>query len=138
VDREEIRPVHADAQEVCMDIEFPQEPGALLKNRDLFVRPIRRIRQSNADGKRLYRCKMAAAGHGHSLPLDTGFKSAIHGIEKVPAMRLNVKADQIRAQQTVEQFMLPRADSERFRIRPGNVPEDRDPGIGPPFLDQAR
>ena len=53
-------------------------------------------------------------------------------------MRLDVEAHQVGAQQTFQELALPRADAERFRIRPGNVPENRDARIGPRFLDEPR
>ena len=36
----------------------------------------------------------------------------------------------------VQQLVLPGADPERFGVRPGNVPEDRDPCIGTPLLQE--
>ena len=48
-----------------------------------------------------------------------------------------MKADQIRAQQPVEQVALPWADAERFRVGPRDVPEDGHARVGPLVLDQA-
>jgi hypothetical protein len=49
-----------------------------------------------------------------------------------------MEPDQVRAQHAVEQLALPRTNAESLRIRPGNVPEDRNARVGPAFLDQAR
>ncbi len=70
--------------------------------------------------------RVPAAIDGEVLALNAGLKRAVDGIQKIVAMRLHVKADQIRAQQAVEQFALPGADAEGFGIGPGNVPEDGD------------
>jgi hypothetical protein len=51
-------------------------------------------------------------------------------------VELRVEADQIGAQQAVEQFALPRTDPESLRVRPWNVPEDRDTGVRPPFFQE--
>ena len=81
---------------------------------------------------------MAETPDGETLPLDAGFKRAVDRLEEIIAVRLRLKADEIRAEQTVEQFALPRADAEGFGIRPRNVPEDRDANVRPRILDHAR
>src|SRR6266436_6941176 len=81
--------------------------------------------------------QMALAIHGEAVPFGEGFHGAIYCGKKIIAVGLNVKADEVGAQQTVDQFALPGADAENFRIRPGNVPEDGDAGIGARFLDHA-
>ena len=53
-------------------------------------------------------------------------------------MGLDVETDQISSQQPIHQFALPRTDPKRFRIRPGNVPEDRHPRFRPLLFDHAR
>jgi hypothetical protein len=72
------------------------------------------------------------------LPIHARLDHAVDGFEKVVAMRLDVKADQIGAEQAIHQLALPGANAEGFRIRPGNVPEDGHAGIRPLFLDQPR
>ena len=66
-----------------------------------------------------------------TVPLDAGFKGLIHRLQKIIAMRLDMEADQIGAQQSVQEFPLPGADPEGFRVGPGNMPEDCDPRVGP-------
>ncbi len=75
---------------------------------------------------------------GEALPFDAGFKKAIHGVQKVAAMRLNVEADEIGSEQPVEQFLPPRADAERLRVGPRDVPEDGHAGVGSLGLDERR
>ena len=47
-----------------------------------------------------------------------------------------MKTQQIRAQHTAQQVRRPRTNSERFRIGPGDVPEDADRQIGAGFLQK--
>ena len=75
---------------------------------------------------------------GKAVPFRERLKSAVDGFQKIVAVRLNVEADEICAEKSVEQFALPRTNAEDFRIRPGNVPEDGDASIRTCFLDQAR
>ena len=81
---------------------------------------------------------MAVAADGAALALDARFQHAVHGFQEIVAVRLDVEAHQIGAQQPVQQFALPGANPERFRIGPGNVPEDRHPGVRARALDQLR
>ena len=72
------------------------------------------------------------------LPIDARFQRAVHRFQEVVAMRLNVESDQIRSQHAVQQFALPRANPEGFRIGPRNVPEDGHARIRPAILDHPR
>ena len=72
------------------------------------------------------------------LPLNAAFEHLVHGVEEVVAVRLDLEADQVGAQQAVQQFALPGADSERLGIGPGNVPEDRHARVGTQLLHQPR
>ncbi len=49
-----------------------------------------------------------------------------------------MEADQVGSQQAIKQLVLPGTNLESLGVRPGNVPEDRHPGIGPRSLDQPR
>ena len=53
-------------------------------------------------------------------------------------MRLNVKPDEIGAQQAIHQLALPGADAEGFRVGPGDVPENCHARVRPLFFDQPR
>src|SRR5262249_41658205 len=63
------------------------------------------------------------------------FERAIHRIQKIVAVRLHVEPNQVRAEQPVDQLALPRTNRERLRIRPRDVPENRDPSVRTRFLD---
>src|SRR5579883_2998522 len=71
-------------------------------------------------------------------PVDATFQSTIHGLEEIMTMRLNVKADEVRAEKAFQHFRLPRTNSERFRIGPRNVPEDCNARVGALLLNEAR
>ena len=53
-------------------------------------------------------------------------------------MILDVEAEQVVAEQSVQDVLAPRADAERFAVRPRNVPELADGHVGPRFLDESR
>ena len=72
------------------------------------------------------------------FPIEAGFQRAIDGVEEVVAMILDVKRQQVVAQQAVENFLLPRADAEHLGIGPRNVPELGDDQIRAGVLEHAR
>src|SRR5580658_3632657 len=78
----------------------------------------------HANGDRTNQGVVAVPVDGEVLALNAGFERAVNGIEKVIAMRLQMEADQISAQQPVQQLTLPWADAEGLWIRPGDVPEN--------------
>ena len=81
---------------------------------------------------------MSVTVHGKAVPLRQRFHGVVHGLQKIIAVRLNVESDQVRAQQAVHQFPLPRADAEHFGIRPRNVPENRHARVRARFLHHSR
>ena len=91
--------------------------------------------RGHADRERTHLRQVAAPVDGKVLPLDARFQRTVHGVQKVVAVRLNVKADQVRAEQPVQQFVLPRADPEGLGIRPRDVPENGHARVGALFLD---
>ncbi len=72
------------------------------------------------------------------LVVDARLERAIDGVEKVVAVILDVKAEQIVAEQPVQDVLAPRADAERLAVRPRNVPELAHRHVGPRFLHEAR
>ena len=72
---------------------------------------------------------------GEVFPVNTGFQRTVHGLQEVCAKRLDMEPDQIGPQQSIHQLPLPRTNAERFRMRPRNMPENRDPRIGTLLLD---
>src|ERR1700723_2887867 len=95
-----------------------------------------RICVSDADRKWADESLMALAADGEAVPVGIRFECAVHRLKKIIAMRLHVEADQIGAQQAIQQFALPRANSKRFRIRPRNVPEDSDTRVRALLFDE--
>src|SRR5581483_5866963 len=67
---------------------------------------------------------MTVPSHRHVLAIGACFQHTVHRGQKVMAMHGNMKAEQIRAEQAVEQFILPWADAEGLRIGPWDVPEE--------------
>ena len=53
-------------------------------------------------------------------------------------MQRNVEANQVRAQQPIEQLSLPRANAESLGIGPWNMPEDRHASLWPRRFHQLR
>ena len=99
------------------------------------ARPQRRI---DADRKRPHVGRPAAAPGGEVLVVDARLERAIDGVEEVVAVILDVKAQQIVAEQPVQDVLAPRADAERLAVRPRNVPELADRHVGPRLLDESR
>ena len=97
--------------------------------------PQRRI---DADRKRPHERRPAAAPGREVLVVDARLERAIDGVEKVVAVILDVEAEQVVAEQAVQDVFAPRADAERFAIRPRDVPELADGHVGPRFLDESR
>src|SRR5579864_1636244 len=98
----------------------------------------RHLLEINADRKRADQSEVAAFVHREALPLDARLERSVDGLQNIVAMRLNVKADQVGAQQSFQQFALPWTNAERLRIRPGNMPENGYARIRPSLFDQVR
>ena len=77
---------------------------------------------------------MRRARHREALVVDARLDEAIDRLEKIVAVQLHVEAEQIAAEQAVEDLFLPRADAERFAMRPRDVPEVADDRIRTPRL----
>src|SRR5262245_36048374 len=78
------------------------------------------------------------ARHRKVLPVYARFERTIDGVEKVVAVVLNVKRQQIVAEQSVEQLILPWANAENLAIRPGDVPELGHNQVGSGALQHPR
>ena len=94
--------------------------------------------ECHADGKRPHDSAMVPAQHREVLPIHARFDHAINGLQKIVAMRLNVKPDQVRAEEAIHQLALPGTNAKSFEVRPGDMPENRHPRIRPFFLDHPR
>ena len=72
------------------------------------------------------------------LVVDARLERAIDGVEEVVAVILHVKAEQIVAEQSVQDVLAPRADAKRLAVGPRNVPELADGHVRPRLLHEAR
>src|SRR5258706_12282094 len=130
--------IDADSEKRGADAELTAQRGALFIHAAMRLEGMAVFLKSNADGIGEHTGQVSLAIHGEAVPFRERYDSAIDGGKKIVAMGLNVKADEIGAEQPVNQFALPGADAEDFGIRPGNVPEDGDASVRPGFLDHAR
>ena len=105
------------------------------------VRPFGSLRprlRVDADRKRLDVGPVPAPDDGEVLAVDPGLDAGVDRVEEVVAVELDVEAQQVVAEQAVDDLLAPRADAERLAVRPGNVPELADDRIGPRLLDEPR
>jgi hypothetical protein len=79
-----------------------------------------------------------AAGDAEPLAADARLDRAVHRLQEVVAVVLRVEPEQVVAEHAVEQLAGPRADAERLRVRPGDVPELRHHQVRPGALQQPR
>src|SRR6266404_5429969 len=89
-----------------------------------------RFRQRHADWMRPDQCELLVPIDREAVPLDPAFQGLVHGFQEIVAVRLNMEAEKIRTQQSIQEFPLPGTDPEGFRVGPRYVPEDCHPGIG--------
>src|SRR5207248_1327457 len=125
-------------EEGRLDSQFLKQGAAFL----LGINPCLNFRtvlnKIDTDRKRQYRRPMLVALDAEMFPVNLGLQYVVNSVQEVVTVSLRVKADQVRSQQTVEQLPLPWTDAERFRVGPGNMPEDRDSGIWQSLLQHAR
>ncbi|MCR4414716.1 MAG: hypothetical protein NUV77_20055 [Thermoguttaceae bacterium] len=72
------------------------------------------------------------------LHVDLRLDRAVHGVQEVVAVVLDVERQEVVAQQAVQDFVLPRADAERLAIGPGDVPELGDHEVVAGILEHPR
>src|ERR1700722_1521259 len=94
-----------------------------------------RSAEVDANRERPHQRDAVAPLYGKSLPLDARLERGIDCLEEIVAVRLGMETDQVRAKQAVEELPLPRANAERFRIGPRNMPEDGDARVGTRLFD---
>ena len=129
-----IEPVHTDADRVTgrQAVALPHVLAALL---DGLAHQGRGRWPLDRDRVTLDRGRLAPIRDGEHLPIHPRFQQAIDGVHEVVAVEPGVEPENAAAQHAVEQLLAPRADGERFRIRPGNVPERDDRGRRQRLLD---
>ena len=71
--------------------------------RDLVLTPAFRIREVHTDGERPHQGEVIQTSNRKVFPIDARFQDSVHGLQEVVAVRLNVKPNQIGAEQSVKQ-----------------------------------
>ncbi len=107
-----------------------------LRHRRLPVGPRRRPLDRNRE--RLDARPVPAVRDRRVFVADARFEVAIDRIDEVAAMVLRMEAEDRAAEQSFEDLLAPRANAERFRIRPWNVPERDDRRLRQPLVNEAR
>jgi len=125
------RAIHADAEKDTLRPELRQNLGSILLATYAGIVHRSRFRQRHADWMRPDQCELLVPIDREAVPLDPAFQGLVHGFQEIVAVRLNMEAEKIRAQQSIQEFPLPGTDPEGFRVGPRYVPEDCHPGIGP-------
>src|ERR1035437_145827 len=133
-----VHTINAYTKESRFDSEFCDQGAAFFFGVDFFWSIGRLAGEVHANRERQHSGPVVATLDRKVFPVDPGLKYAIHRIEKVVAVRLNMKPDQIRAEQAIQQFSLPGADAKRFGIGPGDVPKDRNSRMRKPIFHHAR
>ena len=110
-----INAIHPNAHERRAHAVLAQQFGTLQVNRlDRCAFCLLRLFETDADRKWTDLRLMPFASHRKTRAINARFKRAIHRIEEVIAMGLDMKADQIRAQQAFKQLLLPGTNAKRF------------------------
>src|SRR5690348_10292640 len=124
-----VHAIHTDTEQTGLYTEFGKYGRALPSN----VAPFRQgrswIGESHANRIGSYPCDVPLSIDGEAVPLGQSFQSPVNRLKKIIAMRLDVKADEIGAQQAIEKIALPRTDAKDLRIWPRYRPEDCHAGV---------
>ena len=133
-----VEPIDADADRlVVRQAVPPPHLGPALRDR-AWRSKVRRGRPLDRNGIPLHRRQLAPVRHGERLAIDPRLELPIDRVDEVVAMKLRVEPENAAAEQAVEQLLPPRANRERFRIRPRNVPERNDRRSRQRLPDHAR
>jgi hypothetical protein len=95
-------------------------------------------RESDTYWERFDHAPVGIFGDGELFQIDQGLELSSYGFYKVVAVELGMESNQVGAQHPVEDFLAIRADTECFRVWPGNVPKDADLSVGPGVFDYSR
>src|ERR1700730_8818934 len=133
-----VHAVNANAQKGSLNIHFSAQSGALCARAGRLTDSMRILRKRHADGIRAHPSDVALAIDCETIPFRERLDRTVHGFQKIVTVRLDLEANEVGAQQTIDKFALPRADAKNFRIRPRNVPKNRNTRVGPRFLDHPR
>ena len=130
--------IHANSQMRGLNSHFLAQ-GAAQRAGAVWIDVCPRIfRKRHANGIGAHARDVTLAVYGKAVPFRKRFQSAVDRLQEIVAVRLNVKANQVGAQQPVNEFTLPWANPEDFGVWPGDMPENRDAGVWANFLNHAR
>ena len=118
------------------DAEAPAQPPLLAPV--FFRRRGRGAVEVDADRLRPHQRGLAAARDGGTVHLDARLQGAVHRLQEVHAVILDVKRQNIIAEEAVEDLFLPRADAEHLAVGPRDVPEVEDDQVRPGLAEHPR
>src|SRR5256885_6791281 len=131
-----VESIHADAYyRVCGEAVPLAHVGAAFAQR--FLHGLGVERPFYRDGIAPHRGLVAAVGYGVGLAIDPRLDVAVDRVDEIVAVELGVKSQNTAAENTVEDRLAPRADSERFGVGPGDVPEGDDGRLRQALPDHA-
>ena len=137
--RDALGVVHAvDAEEHRQVADAEPAPQPALLAPLVFGRKAGRAVGVDADRLRPDVRDLAAARHGEAVHLDARLQGAVHRLQEVVAVVLDVESQQVVAEQAVEDFVLPGADAEDLAVGPGDVPELQHHQVRPGLLEHPR
>ena len=96
------------------------------------------LRKRHADRIWAHARDVTLSIHCETIPFGDRLQYPIHGLQKIVAVRLNLQAHEVGAQQSIDKLALPRTNAKDLRIGPRNVPKNRHPRVRPRFLDHPR
>ena len=132
-----VEAVDADAEPVLARQSEPLADRAPRVG-DALRRGERRRRPFDRDRVAVHRGRLAAEGDRERFAVDARFQLPVDRVEEIVAVKLRVETEDAAAEQAVEQLDAPRADRERLRVGPGNVPERDDGGVRQALADHPR
>src|ERR1700736_1995082 len=87
--------IDAHAEQGCFDTQLFAQSSALCARNDCRINRGCAFRECHADGVRPYASDMTLTVHGKAVPFGKCFDSAFDRTEKIVAMRLDVKTDEV-------------------------------------------
>src|SRR5260370_41069404 len=130
--------IDTNPEERSLDVHLGAKRGAFFAGVARFADCLGILRKRHADRIGPPPRDVALPVYSKAVPLRERFESAVHSLQKDVAVRLNMKTDEIGAEETIAELTSPRTASKNVRVRPGNMPADRHSGIGPGIFNHAR
>ena len=133
-----VEPVHADGEARIRRQAEPRNDALPAFGHGRPCGDILRVGPLDGDRIALHERFLVPDRDDRVLVLDACLQEPVHRLDEVLAVEPGMEAKDGAAQQPVQDLASPRADAERLRIRPGNVPEHEDGGVGQPLSDHLR